>query len=55
MFLIVRKLKCVKNNVKQWAKHQRENIHDKLPKNAKKIDYVEQRILSSPGCFRFNY
>jgi len=54
MFRIMRKLKSVKYEVKDWPKKHIGNAHDKLAKTAQKIDFVEQRLLSNPNSHIFN-
>ena len=54
MFKIMRKLKIVKYDVKDWAKKHFGNIHDKLAKDGHKIDYVEERLLVDPNSHRVN-
>jgi len=54
MFRIICKLKNVKCEVKDWSKKHSGNAYDKLAKNAQKIDYVEERLLSNPEGHGFN-
>ena len=54
MFKLVQKLKTRKYEIKEWAKKQFGNIHDKLSKNAVKINYIEDKLLSDPTSHRLN-
>ena len=54
MFKLVQKLKMLKYEIKGWSKNQFGNLHNKLAHNTKQIEYVEDKILSSPDSFRLN-
>ena len=54
MFKLFKKLKIIKYEIKDWSKKQFGNLHEKLTKNATKIDYVEEWLLSNSNSYRFN-
>ena len=54
MFKFVKKLKTIKYEIKDWSKKHFGNLHDKITKNGKKIEYVEERFLLDSNNYRFN-
>jgi len=54
MHTLTRKLKNVKWQLKEWAKHHIGNLYDKLSRNAQKLEYVEERLVANPYRYRFN-
>jgi len=54
MFKIMRKLKTIKYDLKDWLKKNFGNIHERMAKNAHKIDYVEERLIVNANSHRFN-
>jgi len=53
MFQILRKLKSVNREVKDWSKRNFGNFNEKLTKNTEKIDNVEERLIANPNSYRF--
>jgi len=51
---LVRKLKSVKIELKDWEKKYIGNPYDKLSKNAQKLAYVEERLTANPDSYRLN-
>ena len=54
MIKLMRKLKHIKLETKEWAKKNLGNTYDKLAKNACKIDYVEGKHIQDPNNYRLN-
>ena len=54
MYQMVQKLKGIKREMKEWSKIVSENVHEKLTRNAYKIDFVESKLLSNLNSYRFN-
>jgi len=54
MFKIMRKLKIIKYELKEWSKNHFGRFYDKLYLNAQKIDYVDEKLLSDPNTYRPN-
>ena len=54
MYRVMRKLRCVKHDVKYWSKRYFGNFNDKLSKNSVKIDYMEERLIANPNSHKFN-
>jgi len=54
IYRVMRKLRCVKHDVKDWSKRYFGNFNDKLSKNSGKIDHVEERLITNLNSHRFN-
>ena len=54
MFILVKNLRLIKYAIKEWSKKQFGNIHDKLVKDAARIEYVEEKLLENATNYRLN-
>jgi len=54
MFRFIRKLRCIKNELKGWCRSKFSHFRSQVEKNTSQLHLVESKIISDPHCQRLN-